>query len=83
MGHRQARSRRGDEDASAGTGPRLDQAPGLEQAHGLVDRRHRDAEAPPQILLGAQPIPGLELVGDLALELPGDELRPRHARPQR
>ena len=71
----------GDEHAAAGAGARLDQAAHLEQAHGLVDRRDRDAEALAQVVLGADPLAGRQAVAeDLDLEVACDRLRARHAR---
>ena len=48
----------GDEDAAAGAGAGLDQAAHLEQPDGLVDRGDRDAEAPAQVVLGAEALAG-------------------------
>ena len=74
--------RRGrDEEAAAGAGPRLDQAAHLEQPHGLVDRRHRDAEALPDVVLRPEALTGRQAVAeDLDLEVARDRLRARNAR---
>ena len=76
-----ADGRVGDEDAAAGAGAGLDEATHLEQAHGLVDRRDRDAEALAQVVLRADPLAGRQPVAeDLDLEVACDRLRARNAR---
>ena len=71
----------GDEHAAAGAGAGLDQAAHLEQAHRLVDRRHRDAEALPDVVLRSEALAGRQAVAeDLDLEVARDRLRARNAR---
>ena len=77
--HRRAR----DEDPAPGSRARLDHAAGLEQAHRLVDRRDRDAEALAQLLLGGDPIAGLApIAADPRLELLREACGARDARRQ-
>ena len=79
VAERDSRRRPRHEHSASGSGTSLDHPAYLEQAHRLVDGGHRHSESLAQILLGAEPFAGLALVDDLALQLPRDELRPRHA----
>src|SRR5207245_10047059 len=81
VAQRDARRRPCAEQAAARAGSRLEQALSLEQAHRLAQRPDGDTEAPAEVVLRPEPVAGVAL-GDLALELPRDELRARRPRAQ-
>jgi hypothetical protein len=70
----------GDEHPAAGTGSRLDQPAGVEQFDRLVDGGHRDVEPLAQVVLGPEPVAGVEDPGgDVLLDLARESLSPGQA----